>query len=396
MKTLRLILILVFLANCSAAFSSAPADSIFSGFSRMPVWRAEVEVNPAWVAPTNNFLKGRNEEGEKIGNNFSGGIRAGFSFAPDSREGMLYKGLYQGVGVGFNTFSTSLLGNPASAYLFQGAPIVHFSRRLWLGYEWRFGAAFGWKHYTEETQYPNLAVSTPVTALLGLGLKVNYAISDRWQVSAGVNATHYSNGNTSLPNSGVNTIGATVSVAYIFNPKPDGPSAPENLVAEADRARWAYDIMAYGAWRKRAVKVSDYQQLCPGRFGVVGLQFAPMRQFNRWFAAGPSLDLQWDEGAGLEPYWIEGSSGDDILFGRPPFGKQISVGLSAHAELTMPIFTVNAGLGYDFVSPHGERRFYQSLSLKIFLTRRLYLNVGYRLGSFSDPQNLMLGVGLRL
>ena len=39
------------------------------------------------------------------------------------------------------------------------------------------------------------------------------------------------------------------------------------------------------------------------------------------------------------------------------FGKQLSVGVSAHAELTMP---------------------------------------SYRLGNFKDPRNLMLGVGFRL
>ena len=61
-----------------------------------------------------------------------------------------------------------------------------------------------------------------------------------------------------------------------------------------------------------------------------------------------------------------------------------------------PIFSVNAGVGYDFVNPKGDKRFYQSLALKTFVTDKLYLNVGYRLGDFKDPQNLMLGLGLRL
>ena len=133
-----------------------------------------------------------------------------------------------------------------------------------------------------------------------------------------------------------------------------------------------------------------------GKFGIVGFQFSPLRKLNRYVAVGPSLDLQWDESAGIEPYWVEGTTGNDIKFERPPFGKQISVGLSAHAELTMPIFSVNAGIGYDFVNPKGDRRFYQSLALKTFVTNNLFLNVGYRLGDFKTPQNLMLGVGVRL
>ncbi len=114
------------------------------------------------------------------------------------------------------------------------------------------------------------------------------------------------------------------------------------IIEEADRGRWFYDLMAYGAWRKRVVSVGNPSepQLCPGKFGIAGLQFSPMRSLNRWVAIGPSLDVQWDESAGLSPYWVEGTSGDMIKFRRPPIGKQIGVGLSAHAELTMPIFSV--------------------------------------------------------
>ncbi len=96
------------------------------------------------------------------------------------------------------------------------------------------------------------------------------------------------------------------------------------------------------------------------------------------------------------PYWVEGSYDENIKFERPPFGKQISLGVSGHAELTMPIFSVNAGLGVEIINPKGDKRFYQSLTLKTFLTKNIYLNVGYRLGKFKDPQNLMLGVGVRL
>ena len=66
------------------------------------------------------------------------------------------------------------------------------------------------------------------------------------------------------------------------------------------------------------------------------------------------------------------------------------------AELTMPIFAISAGLGYDLLSPHGEMRFYQMLTVKAFVTDNIFLNAGYRLGNFKDPQNLMLGIGARI
>lgn len=374
-------------------------DSIPSWFSHRPEWHIGAELSPAFVPGTNGFLRGANYSGKRVGGNISGSARAGFSFASDTREGILYKDVYQGMGLGMESFfANDLLGTPVTAYVYQGAPIAHLSGKLWLGYEWKFGAAFGWKHYDSQTADNNAAVSTPVTAMMALGLKFHYSLTERWNLTFGIEGQHFSNGNTSWPNAGVNSIGASIGVSYILNPDSNCEITPSGLAQEADRGRWLYDIIAYGSWRKRVVNIGNpaMPQLCPGKFGVAGLQFSPMRSLNRYVAVGPALDLQWDESAGLEPYWVSGSYDENVKFYRPPFGKQISLGLSAHAELTMPIFSVNAGLGYDMISPQGNKRFYQSLTLKTFLTKNIFLNIGYRLGNFKHPQNLMLGVGVRL
>lgn len=387
-------------AGLLALSVAASADTIPTGLSKAPQFRIGADIAPSWVPPTGQFVKGNNPEERRITTGLSGDLRADFSFNPSTREGMLYPGLYQGVGLGVSSYLPgNMLGSPVSLYVYQGAPIVRLSDRLSLDYEWQFGAAMGWKHNDDQSLDNTAAVSTSVTAHMGLGLKLRYALSDRWQLSAGLAARHYSNGNTSWPNAGVNTLGATVGVAYLINPADKTTASPDpELCADADAHRWFYDIMAYGAWRKRAVYVGQPLEanLCPGRFPVAGLQFAPTCRLNRYVAVGPALDLQWDQSACLAPYWLSGSYGENIKFYRPPFGKQISAGLSAHAELTMPVFAVNAGLGYDFISPRGDRRFYQTLTLKTFLTRRIYLNTGYRLRAFKDPDHLILGLGFRL
>ena len=354
--------LLLFAALAATSVTMRAADNaVPSGFRDAPEWNIGADILGGYVPGTNSFLDGNNDEGRNINSTFGGSLRVGFRFNPKSREGMLYRGLYQGVAVEVRSFdATSLLGTPVSVYAYQGMPFVYFGPRLSLGYEWHFGAAFGWKHYDKDVAPDNGAVSTSVTAHMGLGLRLSYALTDRWRLSASVGVTHYSNGNTSLPNAGVNSINASVGASYIINTLGKASVPPAELVKEADAKRWFYDIVVYGAWRRRVVDVGYDPQLCPGKFGVIGT---------------------YDE---------------NIKFYRPPFGKQLSIGLSAHAELTMPIFAVNAGIGYDFLSPDGEKRFYQSLALKAFLTKKLFLNVGYRLGNFKDPQNLMLGIGLRL
>jgi hypothetical protein len=379
-----------------ALANNTNADSIDDAHGLQ--WRVGVEFASAFVPNTNLYVSGTNALGKEINSCLSGAIRADFSFNPNSKTGMLYRGVYQGIAVEKRTFFThKLLGEPTSLYLYQGAPFARIGKRLSLGYEWRFGAAFGWRNkYAVEVNEYNNAISTSVTAHMGIALRLQYQLSDEWAASVGIDATHYSNGNTSFPNRGINSIGANVGVAYTLNPKHSVQTLDNEVAAEADRSRWMFDIIAYGAWRKRGIVFDDGGQICPGRFGIAGLQVQPLRKVNRWFAAGASLDLQYDESGSIKQYWVEGTYDNDIKFYHVPFNKRISVGTSAHAELTMPIFTLDVGMGYSFVHPNGDKSFYQSLTLKTFVTKHLFLNVGYRIGDFKDPQNLMLGIGVRL
>ena len=233
------IAVIIFFA-CLCACSVLASDSIPSGFSRITEWRVGIEASPAWVPGTSGFLKGDNPEEKRINNGFSGGLRADFSFNPSTREGILYRGLYQGIGVGASTFfSSRLFGTPVSVYAYQGAPIARFSDRVWLGYEWQFGAAFGWKHFNQQTPDNNAVISTSVTAHMGVGLKLHYTLSERWKMTFGVAARHYSNGNTSWPNKGLNSLGATVGIEYILNPCRETPAICDaGIFEEADRGRW--------------------------------------------------------------------------------------------------------------------------------------------------------------
>lgn len=387
-------------AIISACLCGNAGDTIPSGFKKPLTWRIGADITPGIIPGNNSFLRGNNPTGKDVRSSLSGGIKADFSFDRSTLQGALYKGLYQGIGVEVSSFfADNVLGTPVSVYVYQGAPIAKFNNNLSLLYEWEFGAAFGWKRYSEQSVDNHAPVSTFATAHMSVELKLQYRLSNRCDMTFGLEAIHFSNGNTHFPNAGLNRLAATIGVAYTINPaKESTPANTADLEKEADRGKWIYDITAFGAWRKRVVSVGEPADLyiCPGKFGIAGIQFSPMRKLNRWVAVGPALDMQWDEGAGIAPYWFESTTNNEIKFRRPPFGKQLNIGLSAHAELTMPIFSLNAGLGYDFISPSGEKRFYQSLTLKTFITKEIYINTGYRLGNFKDPQNLMLGLGVRI
>ncbi len=355
-----------------------------------------LDVRPGYVVPTNSFLEGDNLQQKIIEQSLSLHLKYAFQFGKDSRLGRMYPHAYQGIGVSYNTFyCPAELGNPVTVYAFQGAPIVRLSSRLSFDYEWNFGASFGWKKYDEQYNPQNEVIGSKINAYINLGLLLNWQFHPQWKLAAGVDLTHFSNGNTHYPNGGLNIIGGRVGIVRTFGDTDDasGAIAPERLFI---KPHVSYDLVIYGATRKRGFVKDNVPSLVPGSFGIVGLNFAPMYNFNNYFRAGLSVDAQYDESANIKDYKLEGSYMNDIKFHRPPFREQFAVGLSLRAELVMPIFSINAGLGRNLICRGDDTNgFYQILALKTYVTRHLFLHVGYQLSKFKDPNNLMLGIGYR-
>lgn len=382
--------------NRSAAFalSLVCAVGIACAGGRGVQSRLTLDVMPGYVPHTSHFLGGGNDMGKSVDASLAAGLKYSFSFAPGSRQWQHYRGAYQGVGVGINTFfADKLLGTPFGAYVFQGAPIVRLSSRLTLGYEWNFGAFFGWEKYMKGRDETGI-VGSRTNAYMNLSLLLSYCIATNWELTGGIAGSHYSNGNTTQPNGGVNTLGFRLGVTYLFGePQP----APDNFVPELPfKPHFSYDILAYGAWRAKIVDIQEKPVILPGKFGVAGISFAPMYNFHRLFRAGLSLDLKYDESAGLADYLTPYATAEEPTFYRPPFRKSLSLGLSAKAEFVMPIFSVGVGFGRNLVGHSEVRSFYQTLTLKAYVYRGLFLNVGYQLYDFKTPSNLMLGAGITL
>lgn len=330
-------------------------------------------------------------------------LRYSFSFT-NPRIRFYFPGGYQGISVGVMNIGISdkggvkkasgYIGNPVLAYVFQGAPFWHPTRNLSLNYEWNFGAAFGWKPYGPENEHFNLTVGSRVNAYLNLSLMLKWEITSRIALTGGVSLSHFSNGNTSWPNPGVNSIGLRLGLDYTFNPPSHGYQAaiPDTI----RRRKTEFDITLWGSARKRVYLQRQPPVLLNGHYACAGLSFSPMVRLNPWWRVGGSADLQWDESSDLKKNYVEGSTSDDIRFKRPDFGRQLSFGISAHGELQMPVFAVNVGIGYNLVAPPENRGSYQNITLKTYFTRHIFLNIGYQLRNFRQQANLMIGMGVTI
>lgn len=378
--------LLVFLLS-SFCIEAAEVDSV----SNKMIHRLGIDVATDYVFPIKDFFKGDNLKGEKISTRFSAHLKWAFKFAPNSYYGRNYRHTSQGIGLSYNTFfNNAEMGSPIGLYVFQNSRIAQLSRNLSLDYEWNFGASFGWKKYDAETNPKNDVVGSKVNAYINLGLMLNWKFAPQWNMTFGVGMTHFSNGNTSYPNYGVNTFGARIGVIHTL-----GNEKEQKFYAPADifKPYFSYDLVLYGAWRKKGVG----ETLVPGSFGIVGMNFNPMYNFSKYFRAGASLDIQYDESANIGSHVVDANaSADRIKFHRPPFKEQFGVGLSLRGEIVMPIFSINIGIGKNFIcSGEDTNKFYQIFALKTHLTKRLFVHVGYMLYNFEDPNNLMLGVGYR-
>lgn len=395
-------LILIFL--CLVSFSALAADKDSTAF----VHRIGINVRPGYLSQQHEFFRGANALGRPMRATASAHLQYSFSFPSSSLLGRLYPTAYQGVGVASNTFGNHTeIGTPTAVYLFQGAQIADFGHGLSLDYEWNFGVSMGWNPFEEAGpdgtggNPANHVVGTKVNAYLNAGLMLSWHPSPRWSLSAGIDMSHFSNGDTTFPNSGVNTIGARLGVTHSFCA---GESSLGNRHYGRKRPaiwfvdRWTCDVLSYGAWNEEQVEYHDREYRADGKFAVAGIHVNPL--CNLWFpylSVGAAVDIQYNESMNIQNH-IAGFNPvtDEIRFYRPPFWEQFAVGLSLRAELQMPIFAINIGLGHNILYKGEELGgLYSLLSLKTFVTDKLFMNVGLKVSDKNCSNNLMLGLGWR-
>ncbi len=364
----------------------------------MKVHRLEVEAVPGVILHTNSFLEGNNTEVRTMNRSFVARMKYAFLPPEGSREANIFKGVYQGVGLAFHNFN-SQLGNPVSAYVFQGATIKTITPRLTLNYEWDFGLTYGWKSYDSKDNPDNRVIGSKMTAYIDADIYLRYIVSRQWDINLGATFTHYSNGNTSIPNAGLNVAGIKASAAYYFNRQQLHPATAAVPPVEH---YWCWDLTLWGAWKRKGVDTQYGAYAAPSAYGVVGLNLNPLYHLNHWLNVGASLDVSYDGSANIE---ID----DDILkpeqkvdvdekLHHPAWYRKVAVGVSGRVEFTMPYFTINFGIGHNFVNANTTdfKGFYEILALKIALAQKAYLHIGYSLYDFHYPNNLMLGVGIHL
>ena len=369
---------------------SAPADNYHK------IHLISADFCPGGILHTNDFLVGDNPEERTMNHATTYKLKYAFMEDPNSPIAQIYKGAYQGIGLAYHEFNPQL-SNPVSVYLFQGARIFG-GKRVSLNYEWNLGLTFGWNPYDSNTNPSNHVIGSKVTAYINADFYANIILTRWLDLNIGASVSHFSNGNTAYPNMGLNTLAAKVGLAYYFN-RPSLQTQPTPHVIPPFQRHISYDLVLFGAWRTRGyTDIDTYQTyVLPGTYAVWGFNFNPMYRFNHWLKAGISLDGTYDRSSNI----VIGDNPTDEtivpLYSRPRSAwRQMALGASARVEFCMPYFAINFGMCSNFLNATDDfHGIYELLALKLNITRRLLLHVGYTLNDFHRPRHLMLGVGWR-
>ena len=322
------------------------------------VHRVSLDVRSGFMTQHHDLFKGENATGTPIKASASAHLQYAFRFPSASRMGRIMPSAYQGVGIApYTFFSHEVMGTPVAFYVFQGAEIARFSESLSLDYEWNFGVSAGWQ--------PNLVVGTKVNAYINLGLMLKWQPGltgsalgralDGWTFAVGLDMTHFSNGDTTLPNVGVNTIGGRISASRAFGAYESAArqdtrqlrrEARSALAGKKFLQRTELDVILCGTVNAETIAYQDKEYKLDGKFGVAALHINPLYRVTPCFLVGPAVDIQYNEGISLADH-VAGINPvtDEIRFHRPPLAEQLAAGLSLRVELQAPIFSVNLGFG---------------------------------------------------
>jgi hypothetical protein len=328
-----------------------------------------------------------------------GSIEAGWQATGSNRYDHLLG--YPAYGFGFLTYTfpqTDSLGKPNAFYLFLNAPFKRWNK-FSLNYILRLGMSYNWE--------PADPVSNPFHAALGsyrnlyisAGAEGQWLIGEQLSASVGLKFAHFSNGQSSLPNAGMNLLTPHIGLKYDFN----GGSRPEYIKYPkpeyTEKSMEYYVTLGNGI---RQIFFTPKDSLVASRvprqgvsYPVYNISMAAQYQFGWVGKFGGGVDLiYW----GAYDPQVELGAGNVIQAVKHPFSDYLQLGVFVSYEFVLNNISIVAQPGFRVIRKDYEGRptdFYQHLFLKYHL-RDLILGVGIRAVNFGQAEYIEWSIGYRI
>ena len=392
--------LMIFVFACFRAQENSSADSLEVPAALIQPhhrWQhaLDIEFRPAWVFTSDPFLKGDNQAQKAIRNSWSAHLEYALAYPKTSPAGRIYPDTWQGIGVSHFDFGNQReLGSPTAVYFFQRSKLARLAPGISLFYEWNFGLSFGWSPYDFYTNTANITIGSRTNAFMNAGFFVKWKLLPQTYLITGADVSHFSNGNTSFPNAGLNIAGIKTALVYEFGIPDTGHDSIQHIARPPFKRHFSYDVVAYTSHRKKAIPFQDGKIASPENYPVWGVYASAMYNLSYRLRTGVSADFVYDKSS--DAYTELPEPGMQQKFYRSEESHQKALGFSARIEYVMSVFDIGFGFGTNvFYKGKDMKGTYQSLALKVKATRNAFVHIGYNLKNFREPNYLMLGVGYR-
>jgi len=370
--------------------------------SQRQSWFVSAQGNAGTVMQSNSFVNGPRQ----IPFYRSTALKAGVAVREGSPLDRIYGHPYFGLGFYHAEFFRDAdLGSPWSVYLLQGATPWRIAPWLGAGYELNLGLSWGWVPYNIKVKPQNIAIGSHVDVLFSVNAYLRWLLSRRLSMLTGASFTHFSNGDTHLPNNGINAISGFATLNYAFDAGRALLHDDSPKFTEPPARRFVHDLTI--STSVRGVKLDTLGtglslRYYNNRLQVWNVSYSLLRVAGWRYLWGPSVEMTYDESAGArgwtEPDPVTGAPVD--RFALAPLADRLTLGLSLKGEMEMPYYSAFVQVGYDVARsrvnhPEEPARLYQILGLRFFPYKGLFCTFAIRATRFQSAQYFLLGAGWR-
>ncbi|TLX74688.1 acyloxyacyl hydrolase [Labilibacter sediminis] len=349
------------------------------------------------VLPTNEFLAGDNAKGEPIDYYQAFALEYGRQTDGSQKWHHIFNFPYYGIG--FYTadfFNSDELGYPNALYGFIGLPLKRWNRSSF-GYELGFGLTYNWEPYDTYENPLNFAVGSYRTVYIDATLYYQYQLSKHFDLKGGFGFTHFSNGSTRQPNSGINLISPYIQVNYKFREQPD--FIRKSIEKYEQNAELAMHIglgarqLKYDTTKYEGLK-DQYQDIA---YPLVNISAAYLKQISWKNKFGAGVDISYDGSRNAEIRVKEDGTAEKTKEGS--LSDKITLGVYGTYEFTIDRLSISSYLGafvFRKEVPNQLPRLYQKFGFKYHFKNDMYSGILVRAHDFSVADFIEWNIGYRL
>jgi hypothetical protein len=317
------------------------------------------------------------------------GVTVKLGWQPTNPESWASRYGYPSYGVGFYSgflSNAEVFGNPNAVYGFIKFPLSSSDKRTELAIEPSLGLTYKLNPYDEEINPLNNAIGARFAVYFNIDLGFTYKWTRELDLLYGLDFSHFSNGSTFKPNSGLNLYGFNLGLRYHYNAaqlrKNKDPYTNEILAARFKRPeRSPRDKTKSNAISVYTAGGIAQSESMAGSDKVLGT-----------FTGVIDYEHQFDEmngiSAGVDFFY------DNRLRDRAPSDRWLT-GLHAGYDFSFYKFSIRFQAGTYLGDDKGKGNFFMRPALRYNFSKRFFAQVGLKTLDGGAADYIEYGIGFK-